>query len=246
MEQLKIYFPSFGLAGKKALIKLNEIGWKKENILIHTHKHQDNDVFINYLDENKFKYYLDKKLSINDIKSFNPDYTVSIHYRDKIPKEVLNLCPGMNLHPSLLPQYAGCLSIMWQIINNESETGITYHYLTENFDRGRIILQAKTEIKKDETGESLFYKLIDLGINNLEEAINLMLDNYQGNAQVGEFEYYSRKIPNNGMINDEWEKDKIERFIRAFTFSGKEPAHILRNDKKQYIHSIEEYYKVMK
>ena len=68
-----------------------------------------------------------------------------------IIKEILNIPKygGINLHPSLLPKYRGTFSCPWAIINNEKKTGITYHFMNEKFDDGKIVLQKSSEnIKK--------------------------------------------------------------------------------------------------
>ena len=62
-----------------------------------------------------------------------------------IKEHIINCFDGMkiNLHPSLLPYYKGCFSSVWALINNEKETGITYHILTSDVDKGNILIQEK-------------------------------------------------------------------------------------------------------
>lgn len=246
MEQLKIYYPSFGRAGKEVLEKLIDKGISKENILIHTHDLQDNELYLEFLIQNKFHYYLDEQLKDDSILSFNPDYTLSIHYRKLISEVIVNKIPGINLHPSLLPRYAGCLSVMWQIINGEKETGITYHLLNREFDRGNIIHQVVVPLKDIETGETLYNRLIDLGVKEFDHAFDKLVQGQKGNPQIGEFEYYSRKLPNKGLICFEWDDNRVERFIRAFTFKDKLPAHVIKKNKKVFIHNFQEYLEIKK
>src|SRR3989339_121476 len=55
-----------------------------------------------------------------------------------ISKELYSIAKvaAINLHPSLLPLYRGCHPYFWPIANGESETGLSYHYLSEEFDTG--------------------------------------------------------------------------------------------------------------
>lgn len=52
----------------------------------------------------------------------------------------------INLHPSLLPEYRGMAPQHWPIINGESKTGVTVHYVDEGTDTGDIILQEEIEL----------------------------------------------------------------------------------------------------
>ena len=52
----------------------------------------------------------------------------------------------MNLHPSLLPKYKGSKSSVWALLNNEKQTGISFHLMTSDVDNGNIILQIESKI----------------------------------------------------------------------------------------------------
>ncbi|MBI4143488.1 phosphoribosylglycinamide formyltransferase [Candidatus Woesearchaeota archaeon] len=68
----------------------------------------------------------------------------------------------MNIHPSLLPKYAGGMDIDVHaevLKNREKETGATLHFVDENVDTGQIILQKKVKVEKNETVESLKSKV---------------------------------------------------------------------------------------
>jgi phosphoribosylglycinamide formyltransferase 1 len=72
------------------------------------------------------------------------------HLVESFPKKIINI------HPALLPKYGG--KGMYGIkvheavkANNETETGITIHYVNEHFDEGEIIEQQKITINKDDS-----------------------------------------------------------------------------------------------
>lgn len=188
-------------------------------INIFTHK-KNNKELINFLEYNKLKYHtssINKNLDLIKDKS---GLLISMHYRYIINEEILNNFNGrkINLHPSLLPKYKGCFSIPWSIINNEKYTGITFHEITKNIDEGNIILQKKHKIQKNDTSYSLYHKLITLSIQNLDELMNLINNNYYGYQQKGNGKYYKRKLPYNGIINNSWNNEKKKNFVRAIYF----------------------------
>ncbi|MFA6027732.1 MAG: phosphoribosylglycinamide formyltransferase [Patescibacteria group bacterium] len=68
----------------------------------------------------------------------------------------------MNIHPSLLPKYAGGmdLNVHEEVLkNHETESGCTLHYVTEIPDSGPIIKQKKVAIVKGETPDRLKAKV---------------------------------------------------------------------------------------
>lgn len=85
-----------------------------------------------------------------------PEYMVSA-YQDKI----------VNIHPSLLPAYGGKGMYGMHVHNaviqaGKKESGITIHLVNEVYDQGRILLQKKVTIEKNETAETLAKKIHEL------------------------------------------------------------------------------------
>ena len=66
----------------------------------------------------------------------------------------------LNIHPSLLPKYKGLNTHQRAIENNEKFSGCTVHYVTSKLDSGKIILQKKVKIKKNDTKNSLAKKIL--------------------------------------------------------------------------------------
>ena len=66
----------------------------------------------------------------------------------------------LNIHPSLLPKYKG-LNTHQRVINkNEKYSGCTVHLVSARLDSGKIILQKKVKISKNETKNSLAKKVL--------------------------------------------------------------------------------------
>ena len=66
----------------------------------------------------------------------------------------------INIHPSLLPKYKGLNTHKRVLKNNEKYSGCTVHFVTSKLDSGKIILQKKILIDKDETENSLKTKIL--------------------------------------------------------------------------------------
>lgn len=128
------------------------------NILVFTRKEKGKFPYYdcNHISEicvkRNIKVYLDQRLSseesYNKIVKFSPDMILIATFDQKIPEKIVDI-PKMgviNIHPSLLPAYRGSTPTHWAIINGENETGITFHFVVEDFDMGDILLQKKVSI----------------------------------------------------------------------------------------------------
>ncbi|QJP33904.1 phosphoribosylglycinamide formyltransferase [Nonlabens sp. Ci31] len=95
-----------------------------------------------------------------------PDLIVLAGFLWKIPSFLIQDHPNkiINIHPALLPNYGGKgmygMNVHRAIIENkETESGISIHYVTENYDEGAIIKQATCSIAKTDTAEDLAAKI---------------------------------------------------------------------------------------
>lgn len=174
--------------------------------------------------------------SLHDISKsslpFKPDIIASVYYRNIFSPTILDIVEGkaFNLHPSLLPQYRGCSSLSWALINGDAVTGYTYHYMNAGIDKGDILLQRSLAIYPWDTGESLYNRVMFSAMEDFENVLYLVISGYPGTPQKGQFPYYRRGCPFNGEINDEWPDEFVERFIRALIFPPLPPAHYKGRD----------------
>ena len=100
------------------------------------------------------------------IENQQPDLIVLAGFLWKFPQHIIEKFPAkiVNIHPSLLPKYGGkgmYGGFVHQAVidNNETESGITIHYVNENYDEGAIIFQAKIAVDKQDTADSLAQKI---------------------------------------------------------------------------------------
>tara|TARA_B100000900_G_scaffold212301_1_gene179948 strand:+ start:149 stop:730 length:582 start_codon:yes stop_codon:yes gene_type:complete len=79
-----------------------------------------------------------------------------------LSKNFINKFRGkiLNIHPSLLPKYKGLNTHQRALNNNEKYSGCTVHFVNSKLDSGKIILQKKVKISKNETKNSLAKKVL--------------------------------------------------------------------------------------
>lgn len=117
---------------------------------------------------------------IKALKNIKADIGIVCSFNKKLPKEFLNTTKDgfLNCHPSLLPYYRGGNPYSAVIKNREKITGVTIHYMDENFDTGDIVLQIKVELELNETMGTLFNKLN----YTCADAIEVVLNKYEQNS----------------------------------------------------------------
>lgn len=120
-----------------------------------------------------------KAKSVNDekfiktIKKLNPDMILIGSWGEKFKKEILSVVPCINFHPALLPKNRGANPYFWSIYLNQEVSGLTIHYMNEEFDKGDILLQEAITIDENETGKSLKDKTCALAKVMTAELLNL-------------------------------------------------------------------------
>ena len=86
----------------------------------------------------------------------------------------------LNVHPSLLPKYAGGMDTNVHadvLINGDTETGCTIHFVTDEVDAGPILIQKKCNVQPNETVDTLKTKVQKLEGMAFIEAIQLIQNN---------------------------------------------------------------------
>ncbi|WP_286761714.1 phosphoribosylglycinamide formyltransferase [Salegentibacter sp. UBA1130] len=116
------------------------------------------------------------------LEDINPDLIVLAGFMWIFPEDILKRFPNkiVNIHPALLPKYGGKgmygMHVHEAIIQNkEKESGISIHYVNENYDEGEIIFQAKTDISEEDTPESLAEKIHKLEYKHFPEILQQLL-----------------------------------------------------------------------
>ena len=191
------------------------MGPKKDHAMFHDFRSFALSRGLNYIDYDE----LDEPQLIENIKSLNVDVAVVCSFNYKIPKVLLNATRDgfINVHPSLLPKYRGGNPYSRVIMNGETETGVTIHFMDERFDTGDIIVQKPYHIHSKATMGTLFNELNLLGVELLLQVLRAYetqelprIKQPEGNFVSGDGLKDSETY-----INYNTSAEEIERFIRA-------------------------------
>ena len=96
-------------------------------------------------------------LIIDVMKAWKVDLIVLAGWMRVVSSKLIDAFPNriINLHPSLLPKYKGLHAIEQALENGDSITGVTVHYVNEELDSGKIIMQEEVPILPNDDIESL-------------------------------------------------------------------------------------------
>jgi phosphoribosylglycinamide formyltransferase-1 len=116
------------------------------------------------------------------LELLNPDLIVLAGFLLKIPLDFTNAFRNkiINIHPSLLPKHGGKGMYgdrVHQSVKDagDKETGISIHYVNENYDEGSIIFQAKVEVAEEDSISQIAHKVHQLEYKHFPEVIQKIL-----------------------------------------------------------------------
>ena len=161
--------------------KVSVVISNRENsyILERAKKHNTPNVFINH--KGKVREDFDSEMT-NILKEHNVDLILLIGFMRILSSTFCSNWAGkiLNVHPSLLPKYAGGMdtNVHEEVLkNNDKETGCTIHLVTDEVDGGPIIIQKRCEVDSNDTIDSLKSKVQTLEGEAFLEAIPLFANN---------------------------------------------------------------------
>lgn len=146
------------------------------------------------------------------------DVFISVMYAKLVSEEFIQGRRCYNIHPGLLPRYRGSGAFSWAIINGEEQSGVTLHELDVSIDHGDIITRSTFDIWPHDTAEILFRRA--------ERAMEDIFHQYFGALLLND---YMKKPQDESKARLYYKKDlesqkDLTKFVRAFTFEGKENA----------------------
>ena len=109
---------------------------------------------------------------VEDINSNQFDLIICSGYKPIIKKELLNKFTLINIHYSILPKYRGMHPVVWAILNDETEIGLTIFLMNEFIDDGDILYQYRIENKKNMTSSDFMVHLNNHIRDNISKIIN--------------------------------------------------------------------------
>lgn len=158
-----------------------------------------------------------------ELRSSRTDLLISAQLPFLVCREALEAprIGSFNLHPSLLPKYAGLHPTSWAIYRGEKEHGVTLHWMTSDVDAGPIIFQKAVRISETDTPPILLRKCFQAGMPLVSELI--------GTAANGDViprilqdlshrEYFGKEPPADGQIDWSRPAREIVNLARAFDY----------------------------
>jgi methionyl-tRNA formyltransferase len=164
---------------------------------------------------------INEPANVARLKEIAPDFIFSFYYRNMINREVLDIprLGALNLHGSYLPRYRGRVPVNWAVINGETETGATLHYMVKKPDAGDIVDREKVAIEFTDTALDVFNKVTAAAVKVLGRSWPLLV---AGTAprfpmDLAAGSYFGGRRPADGLID--WTRSAVEIYnlIRGVT-----------------------------
>lgn len=163
---------------------------------------------------------------LGELDKFKCDLFVSMSFDQIFRRRVLRIpkLGTINCHAGKLPNYRGRNVLNWALINDETEFGVTVHFVDEGVDSGDIIVQTVHQIEDTDTYGSLLEKAYE----SCPEAVISAVEQIQSQTfvrtpQTGILEHpiiCSRRVPGDEEINWNDNSRDIFNFVRALSEPG--------------------------
>lgn len=148
-----------------------------------------------------------------------PDFVFSFYYRHMLRTEWLGLAPrgALNMHGSLLPKYRGRAPVHWAILNGETSTGASLHYMLEKPDAGALVDQEAVPILENDTALEVSLKVAAAAGAVLDRALPRLI---AGTAEARALDlasgsYFGRRRPEDGRIDWRRGAQVVHDLVRA-------------------------------
>lgn len=164
---------------------------------------------------------INEPANVARVKEIAPAFILSFYYRNMIKPAVLELASkgALNLHGSYLPRYRGRVPINWAVINGETETGATLHYMVEKPDAGDIVDREKVTIAFTDTAHDVFTKVTEAAVTVIARTWPRLL---AGTApripmDLAAGSYFGGRKPADGLIDWTGSAVPIYNLVRGVT-----------------------------
>ncbi len=156
---------------------------------------------------------------IDALIALQPDVLIVAAYGLILPEAVLNIAThgAYNVHASLLPQWRGAAPIQRGILAGDRQTGITIMRMEKGLDTGDMLIQQAIKIENNDTSQTLFDALADIGAKLMLSALKQIFELRAAFIkQNNELATYAHKILKEEYVLD-WNvsANEVDRKIRA-------------------------------
>lgn len=119
---------------------------------------------------------------LQKIQKIGPDLIVLAGFLWKFPSNIIAAYPHkvINIHPALLPKYGGKgmygIHVHTAVLENkEKESGITIHFVDDNYDEGNIIFQKAIVVEECLSPDEVALKVLSLEHEHFPRVIEELL-----------------------------------------------------------------------
>lgn len=239
MSDLKVIILSnnpIALPGIKEFLFYGKVG-----ALVTTRQNQEMQALLTQLAEGTGVPVLqmDKKHFATELKEAIAQYKITVGlimtFPFILPQSILELPEKgfINFHYGLLPQCRGPQPILWHILNNNPEGGITLHRLDDGIDTGPIVLQEKLPIGPTDTYGMVQSKLAHLGAKSAATLLKILsFGTIIPSAPQDETKAAYYKNPTAQQLTLNWQtmdSDQIIRTVNACNPWNKAAGSIISN-----------------
>jgi len=161
---------------------------------------------------------------MTELLHLKPDMVLIGSWGEKLKAHLLNDTKALfiNCHPSLLPAHRGPNPYASVILNNETETGVTFHRMSEIIDAGPIILQSRLPVYPDDDGGSIRERCSEVAQSLIPELLSLVTPTRMVGTALKEkiqdkaiASYFSALSADDARINWTVSPHELSRILRA-------------------------------
>ncbi|OLR89804.1 methionyl-tRNA formyltransferase [Actinokineospora bangkokensis] len=156
---------------------------------------------------------------VDELRAFGADIFVAANWRTYLPAEVFDLPPlgTLNIHDSLLPAYAGFSAMIWALINDEPEVGVTAHMMDATLDAGDIVLQRSFPVGPRDTSGDLVLRSMDVFGPITVDALALIASGERDwqKQDRSRASFFHKRAEEDLRIDWTWSAEELDRLVRA-------------------------------
>ncbi len=127
----------------------------------------------------------------------------------------------INCHPSLLPRHRGPVPHSWVILNDDTESGVTFHRMDEGIDTGELLDQESFPVRPDDTALTLSARAADIAGQRIVALLDrIEAEGVRGTPQDTAAATYEQRVPDD-VLRIRWDQPaaEIHRIVRACAMS---------------------------
>jgi len=171
------------------------------------------------------------------------DILYSVQYHQILKQEHIAKARklAVNLHMAPLPEYRGCNQFSFAIVDGRNEFGTSIHRIDPLIDHGDLLFEKRFAIPDPCWIQELYELTYQASIDLFKESLPALLSGqFEATSQAdlerarGSSLHYRHEINELKQIDLSWDREKIERHIRATSMPGFEPPFFILGEKKIY------------